>query len=142
MKKKLIWLFVTKYGRYALGIILTITGVFSEYSTIDFLRTDWRLFEYTCMAGITLIVIQLLCHVITAIYLNAKIKEIKQANAVLKRRFKADDDFKRGYVSNIAMAFKDEHARIKKEKGRPLTNEEIHDVANTAAENFLDLWMS
>jgi len=75
MKKKLTWLFVTNYGRYALGIILILTGVFSEYSTIDFLRTDWRLFVYTCMTGIALIVIQFLYHVIAAIYLNVKKKD-------------------------------------------------------------------
>lgn len=75
MKKKITWFFVTNYGRYALGILLTLTGIFSEYSTIDFLRTDWRLFEYTCMAGVVIIVIQFLYHVIAAIYLNAKKKD-------------------------------------------------------------------
>jgi|SRR3972149_6283574 len=58
IKKFIKWLFVTFYGRYLLGVILAITGVFSEYSTIDFLSTDYRIFEYTCIIGILIIVIQ------------------------------------------------------------------------------------
>jgi len=68
--------------------------------------------------------------------------QIEQANSVLKKRFKTDKDFRHSYVANIAMSFKDEYSRVKKREGRPLNNEEIHEVANTAAENFLNLWLS
>ena len=73
--KKILWFFVTNYGRYALGILLALTGIFSEYSTIDFLRTDWRVFEYTCNTGILIIILQFLYHVIGAIIVNAKGKK-------------------------------------------------------------------
>lgn len=75
MKKKITWFFVTNYGRYALGILLTLTGIFFEYITIDFLKSDWRLFEYICMSGVVIIILQFLYHVIVAIVLNAKKKD-------------------------------------------------------------------
>ena len=53
--KALKWLVMTNYGRFALGIILALTGIFSEYSTIEFLSTDWGIFVWTTTIGILII---------------------------------------------------------------------------------------
>ncbi len=58
IKKTLKWLVVSGFGRYVLGIILAITGVFSQYGTIGFLSTNYAIFEYTALAGITIIILQ------------------------------------------------------------------------------------
>lgn len=73
--KRILWFFVTFWGRYCLGAILTLTGIFSEYSTIDFLATDWTFFKYTSSAGVLLIVINLFVHIIGAVVLNVKKKK-------------------------------------------------------------------
>jgi hypothetical protein len=67
--KALKWLVITNYGRFALGIILAVTGIFSEYSTIDFLATDWALFVWTTHIGILIIVGQFLYWIFKVIYL-------------------------------------------------------------------------
>ena len=72
MKNKIKWLFVSNYGRYLLGIFLALTGVFSEYSTIGFLSTDWAIFHYTTTIGVLIIVMQSFYHVVRAIVLNLK----------------------------------------------------------------------
>ena len=69
MKNKLKWFIVTNYGRFALGIILALTGIFSEYSTIDFLATDWQLFIWTTHIGILIITGQTLWMIFYMIYL-------------------------------------------------------------------------
>lgn len=69
IKKRLIWFVTTNYGRFALGIILAITGVFTQYSTIDFLSTDWLLFEITATLGVLIITGQFLWVVIGSLYL-------------------------------------------------------------------------
>jgi len=68
--EKLKWFFVTNYGRYALGIILALTGVFSKYGTIEFLATNYAIFEYTAALGIAILILQFLYHVIMAIFTN------------------------------------------------------------------------
>lgn len=70
--KVLIWLVITNYGRYLLGMILAITGVFSQYGTIPFLSTNLAIFEYTAMAGIAILILQFIYHVTMAIVLNIK----------------------------------------------------------------------
>ena len=72
MKNKILWFFITNYGRYVLGIILALTGVFSQYGTIGFLSTDWALFEYTATAGILILLMQFVYHIIYAIVSNIK----------------------------------------------------------------------
>jgi len=72
MKQKIKWLFLTNYGRYILAAILSITGVFSENGTIDFLSTDYKIFEYTCASGVILFVCQFLYHVLGAIFTQSK----------------------------------------------------------------------
>ncbi len=47
-----------------------------------------------------------------------------------------DESYRRSWKDNIAMAFKDEYRR------RPRivpTNEDVHSIANNAADNFLNL---
>lgn len=53
-------------------------------------------------------------------------------------RIRTEPDLYYAYQANIAMAFKDEVSRLK-----PVTNrwnrELVHEIANQAAKNFLDL---
>lgn len=63
------WLIITNYGRFVLGALLAVTGVFSQYGTIEFLTTDWLIFEITAAAGVVLIVLQFLWVVVKSIYL-------------------------------------------------------------------------
>lgn len=69
---KLTHLFTTNIGRYLLSVILLISGVFSQYSTIDFLATDYVIFEITTIMGVILMVAQFIYHVISAIASNIK----------------------------------------------------------------------
>ncbi len=53
---------------------------------------------------------------------------------------KRDEQFYYAYKANIAMAFKDRVSQYKKEKNKKvLSNEDIHIIANEAADNFLKL---
>jgi len=73
MKNKLLWFVVTNYGRYALAIILMIVGgIFSSNSTIDFLSTDYIIFDYILNAGVLLLICQFIYHIIMAVKLNIK----------------------------------------------------------------------
>lgn len=72
LKNNIKWFFVTNYGRYALGIILALTGVFSQYGTIPLLSTQSPIFEYTAAAGVIIIVCQSIYHVLAALFSNAK----------------------------------------------------------------------
>ena len=65
---KIKWLFIRNLGRYALGAMLLLTGVFSQAGTIGFLRTDWVLFEYTFLAGIVIMTGQFIFHVSAGLY--------------------------------------------------------------------------
>lgn len=69
---KLIHIFTTNIGRYLLSAILLISGVFSQYSTIDFLATDCVVFEITPILGGILMVGQFIYHVISAIATNIR----------------------------------------------------------------------
>lgn len=68
IKKALKWLVVSGLGRYLLGAILAITGVFSQYGTIGFLSTNYAIFEYTALAGVIIIVLQFIFHIGYALY--------------------------------------------------------------------------
>jgi len=73
LKNFLRFLFLHFIGRYLLGIIIAVTGgVFSEYSTIEFLSTDYELFTYITTLGIIIICGNFLFHVFYAVYLNIK----------------------------------------------------------------------
>lgn len=69
MIRRLKWLFVTNYGRYTLGGILILSGLFSPYGSIP---TDYAIFSYTSLAGIIISTAQFIYHVLAAIYLNAR----------------------------------------------------------------------
>ncbi len=65
-------LFTTNLGRYLLSAILLISGVFSQYSTIDFLATECVIFEITPILGVILMIGQFIYHVISAIATNIR----------------------------------------------------------------------
>lgn len=69
IKKFLMYLVVTNYGRFILGALLAVTGVFSQYGTISFLSTDWILFEITAAAGVLILILQFLWVVVKSTYL-------------------------------------------------------------------------
>jgi len=62
------WLFITNYGRFILGGILTLFGIFSEYSTIDFLIIGWPIFDYLLYAGVLLLIGQFLLVIVMGVY--------------------------------------------------------------------------
>jgi hypothetical protein len=64
---------------------------------------------------------------------------VEHAIKVLKNALKTNDGYREGWKSNIAMAFKDEYSRSKL---KYKTREDIHYIANEAADNFLTLLCS
>ena len=63
--------------------------------------------------------------------------EIQNAVETLTKAIKNDSELYYGYQANIAMAFKDEYNRNhKKYKNK----EDVHNIANKAAMNFLNMW--
>jgi len=64
---------------------------------------------------------------------------IEKARKELTTAIKEDSDFREGYKASIAMAFKDEYTRFKGEKPY-LNSNDIHNMANKAADNFLNMW--
>lgn len=62
----------------------------------------------------------------------------QKAVKTLCKSLKKDPEFFYAYQANIAMQFKDEYARRRKEK-RYLNNTDIHEIANDAAKSFLEL---
>ncbi len=65
--------------------------------------------------------------------------EVKEAVQTLVKALKEDEGYRIGWQANIAMAFVDEHARRIEKVGEPLSNGEIHAVANEAANHFLNV---
>ena len=64
--------------------------------------------------------------------------EIQNAVETLTKAIKDDPELYYAYQANIAMAFKDEYNRNhKKYKNK----EDVHKIANTAAKNFLNIWI-
>ena len=68
IKNTLKWLTITHYGRLVLAVILCVSGVFSEYSTIEFLSTDYQIFTYLVAAGIFIICVEVLWMITAMIY--------------------------------------------------------------------------
>ncbi len=60
----------------------------------------------------------------------------KEAVKQLVKALKEDEGYKYSWQANIAMAFKDEYARTVS-SGKPIIG--VHEIANTAAINFLNL---
>jgi len=68
IKKGLKWLVITHYGRLLLAVFLCILGIFSQYGTIEFLTTDYAIFEYSVMAGIIIITVEILWMMVYVVY--------------------------------------------------------------------------
>ena len=54
----------------------------------------------------------------------------------LKKALRDDINFYYGWQANIAIAFQDEYARSNK---RYKNRQDVHDISNKAAQNFLNL---
>ena len=68
--------------------------------------------------------------------------KIQRAVKILIKELKKDKGFYYSWQSNIAMAFKDHHYNYKKRKNkRWLNQQDIHEIANESAKNFLNLLM-
>jgi len=65
--------------------------------------------------------------------------KVEEAVKILTTALKEDEGFRESYKANIAMAFKDEYARKKIDKNYVNSND-LHEIANKAADNFLNLW--
>ena len=58
----------------------------------------------------------------------------------LCKRLETDEGLYLSYQANIAMSFKDECSRYKKKSGKNyLSYKDIHEIANKASQNFLNL---
>ena len=66
-------------------------------------------------------------------------EEISVAAAVqrIAKALKEDDGYKISWIANVAMPFKDEWQRSVENGGLPATKEQIHEIANKAAEHFV-----
>lgn len=64
--------------------------------------------------------------------------DVSEAVKVLTQALKDDVEFREAYKANIAMSFKDEYFRKKLDK-KYLNKNDLHLVANQAADNFLNL---
>jgi len=71
--------------------------------------------------------------------MGSKMSELSEAVATLVKHLKEDEGYRYSWQANIAMAFKDEFNRESESHGYPYRKERLHDVANTAAINFLNL---
>ena len=67
-----------------------------------------------------------------------------EAVAHLAAELKRDPDLYYSYQANIAMAFKDEFHRQAGQPGevKHVNSDDIHEIANQAAKNFLNLLIS
>jgi len=66
--------------------------------------------------------------------------KLSKAVKILSKKLRKDPELFYAYQANIAMQFKDEYSRRRKEKNYDyLNNEEIHEIANDAAKSFLNL---
>ena len=74
---------------------------------------------------------------------NARIWWFKKGKAITlhldKKALKEDDALYIAYQANIAQAFKDEYSR---NKNKYKNKVDIHNIANRAAKNFIDLLIS
>ena len=68
IKRRLKWLVTAHYGRFVLAIMLCLSGIFSQYSTIEFLSTDYAIFEYLVAAGVLIIVVEFIWMMIYLVY--------------------------------------------------------------------------
>ena len=69
---------------------------------------------------------------------DRKCLRLKEAVSVLVEALKTDESYRIGWQANIAMAFKDEYCREKFQQSEQ-NFEDVHELANSAADNFLNL---
>lgn len=66
--------------------------------------------------------------------------KLPEAITELVQALKSDKDYRLSWSANIAMAFNDSYRQYAKEHNKKQMNrEDIHKIANTASEYFLDL---
>jgi hypothetical protein len=66
--------------------------------------------------------------------------EIANALQVLKKELNTDSGYREAWKANIAMPFKDYYAAWKKNNpGKTPNSDEVHEIANKAADYFLDI---
>jgi len=70
--------------------------------------------------------------------INMEAITTEQAVQHLQRVLKDDDEYRYGWQSNIAMAFYDEYQK-QKSLGYTIEDHNIHEIANKAANRFLDI---
>jgi hypothetical protein len=68
IKRRLKWLVTTHYGRFALAIMLCLSGIFSQHSTIDFLSTNYAIFDYLVAAGVLIIIVEFIWMMVYVVY--------------------------------------------------------------------------
>jgi len=66
------------------------------------------------------------------------INELRRSILVLTEALENDEELFYAYQANIAMAFFDEHRRNPK---KYKNIKDIHEIANNAAKNFLNIWI-
>ena len=65
---------------------------------------------------------------------------IKKAVKILIKELRRDKELYYSWQSNIAMAFKDKYYWYKKKKNKRWLNvQDIHEIANESAKNFLNI---
>lgn len=62
------------------------------------------------------------------------IDELQNAIEILQNALKTDEDYRLGWQANIAMAYHDVYYSLGKSKPN---GQELHDIFNKAADNFL-----
>lgn len=62
--------------------------------------------------------------------------KLSEAVKILIEALKTDEDYRRSWNDNIAMSFKDEYLR---NKLKYKTKQDIHKIANSSANDFLNL---
>lgn len=63
----------------------------------------------------------------------------QEAITTLQKALKEDPGYRYSWLANIAMSFKDEWQKSCDNGGLPATPDQIHEIANVAADNFLKL---
>ena len=71
--------------------------------------------------------------------------KLQEAVKTLIEALKSDEDYRRSWSANIAMAFKDEHYRFAGDGAGSVgfvNRDDVHEIANQSADNFLNLLCS
>lgn len=75
--------------------------------------------------------------------MNKQYMKTTEAVKVLSNAFKKNPDYRNAWKANIAMAFVDNHRWYKDKTGKKtVSNQDVREIANDAAEYFLQLLVS